>query len=569
MAQSPESPELKNAPDPISLMMDRLTSLSVAKQISLLISIAAVVGLVLFLFTWSSDEEMVPAPVSQDPQTMQKAIDLLEQQGIDYRMERNQILIPKDKYFSVRLKLATAGLVGEEEKGGYALLDRDQGFGLSHFRERVQNKRALEGELAATIAQMRGIRKAKVLLALPEPTVFVRERRKASASVHLTLQPGFVPDDELAQSIAYIVSSAVPNLDPADIKIVDNRGRTLYDGKSDISAVNLKKLKYQREVEREKRNRILSLLTPIVGGAGHVRAEVTADFDFTRQETTRETYEPDPMAIRSEQIVKEEDGIRKPQGIPGALTNQPPRAGIAPETGYTGAQDDKTDAKRRREQTVRNYELDRTITHIKGEGAVLRKLQVAVVLDTRWETDPKTGEKVRKPRTQEELDRIRKLVINAVGAQLERGDSITVAEEDFRHDTSEEEQVAWWTEPWFIELVKQALVVLAVLLIVFFVIRPLVHELTRPDEVVSIEYPQELEEEQEGDEDEPETIEEIHEALNQLDVSLEQAAMDALEETDEGAELIEKVRTIVQNDPKMVAHILRSWLEEEEEEDNG
>ncbi len=561
MAEQPDVQATNPSPDPLGTLIGRLSSLSVAKQISLLVSIAAVVAMTVGLLLWSGKSDYTLLFGSMDAKEMQTVVEYLDQNKVDYKIDpaSGAVLVPKDTVYKLRLKLAAAGLP-KSAPTGYQLLDKDQGFGVSQFRETTQYKRALEGELARSIESIDAIASAKVMLGLPKRSVFVRKQEPAKASVVVRLRPGRQLTPEQVNAIVYLVASSVPNLSPKHVTVVDQYGNLLSDNQSGQMRVSLKQLDYTRTIEQTLSRRIIDVLAPVVGGASRVRAQVTADIDFTQQEQTRENYEPDPMAVRSEQVIKEMDRDKGPQGIPGALTNQPPRAGIAPETGYTGAGSNEANAKHFKEKTTRNYEIDRTISHVKSQIGTIRRLSVAVVLDDKTQVDEKTGEIKRVPWTPEELDRFKKLVSDAVALEPARGDTLSVLNASFVKQEAAEE-IPIWQEPWFIDLVKQGLAVLGVLIVLFGVIRPMIKDLTKPDETLTIEYPEELETEE--PEETLENLEEIHRALEQIDESVEQTVEDIAHGTDEEQQLLEKVRTVVQNDPKGVAHILKQWLQEE------
>jgi flagellar M-ring protein FliF len=319
---------------------------------------------------------------------------------------------------------------------------------------------------------------------------------------------------------------------------VDQNGNLLTGDTHSGGTLNMsmKQLDYTRSVEETLSNRIVKLLAPIVGGDGKVRAQVTAEMDFTQQEQTRENYEPDPSAVRSEQQIREINRNDGPTGIPGALTNQPPRAGLAPEEGYTPQND--PNLKNSSEKTTRNYEIDRTVSHIKNSVGNIRRLSVAVVLDDK--TVLEDGELVRAAMTEDET----------------RGDTLTVVNASFVLAPSETvEQTPIWQEDWFWDLVKQLLAGLAVLIIIFGVIRPMLRDLSKREEF-KVEYPENVREE----EPELENVDEISRALEQINEEVEQTAAKAQAESNSERELIEKVRTMVAADPKMAAHILKQWM---------
>lgn len=539
-----------------STLLNNLMALSVAKQVSLVIALAAAVALVVGILLWSQDKPYTLLFGSLDAKDVNEVVQTLEQEQVDYRIDQTSggILVPSDQVYSLRLKLAAAGYP-KQAATGYQLLDVEQGFGISQFKETTQYHRALEGELAKSVASINAVKSARVMLGMPKRSVFVRKQQKPSASVVVKLYPGRSLNDEQVSSIVYLVSSSIPNMDVKDVTVVDQNGNLLTGDAHASGTLNMsiKQLDYTRMVEETLSNRIIKLLAPIVGGENKVRAQVTAELDFTQQEQTRENYEPDPEAIRSEQKIKEINRNEGPTGIPGALTNQPPRAGIAPEEGYSGQNADPN-LRNSSEKTTKNYELDRTVSHIKNSVGNIHRLSVAVVLDDKTSLDAEQN-LVRTPLTEDELLRYRRLVSDTVGLDETRGDTLTVVNASFVVAPQEEEEPApIWQQNWFWDLVKQLLAGLAVLIIIFGVIRPMLKELSKKEEVVT--YLEEVPEEEE----EIENVDEISKALEQMNEEVEQTAAEAEAESDEEHDMIEKVRTLVASDPKVAAHIIKQWM---------
>ncbi|MDG6777632.1 flagellar basal-body MS-ring/collar protein FliF [Thiomicrorhabdus sp. zzn3] len=539
-----------------STLLNNLMALSVAKQVSLVIALAAAVALVVGILLWSQDKPYTLLFGSLDAKDVNEVVQTLEQEQVDYRIDQTSggILVPSDQVYSLRLKLAAAGYP-KQAATGYQLLDVEQGFGISQFKETTQYHRALEGELAKSVASINAVKSARVMLGMPKRSVFVRKQQKPSASVVVKLYPGRSLNDEQVSSIVYLVSSSIPNMDVKDVTVVDQNGNLLTGDAHASGTLNMsiKQLDYTRMVEETLSNRIIKLLAPIVGGENKVRAQVTAELDFTQQEQTRENYEPDPEAIRSEQKIKEINRNEGPTGIPGALTNQPPRAGIAPEEGYSGQNADPN-LRNSSEKTTKNYELDRTVSHIKNSVGNIHRLSVAVVLDDKTSLDAEQN-LVRTPLTEDELLRYRRLVSDTVGLDEARGDTLTVVNASFVVAPQEEEEPApIWQQNWFWDLVKQLLAGLAVLIIIFGVIRPMLKELSKKEEVVT--YLEEVPEEEE----EIENVDEISKALEQMNEEVEQTAAEAEAESDEEHDMIEKVRTLVASDPKVAAHIIKQWM---------
>lgn len=537
--------------------INKVASLSVAKQVSLVIAIAATVALTISVIIWSQSENYALLFGELNPKDVNEVVQMLDKEKVPYKLDEKTgaVLVPEDQVYPLRIKLAAAGFP-KETPTGYQLLDKDQGFGISQFKETTQYHRALEGELAKSVASINAVKSARVMLGLPKRSVFVRKQQPATASVVVQLYPGRSLSEEQVSAIVHLVSSSVPNLDPKNVTVVDQNGNLLTDNTQTGSMrMSMKQLEYTREIEATLSRRIIQLLSPIAGGEGKVRAQVTAELDFTQQEQTRENYEPDPEAIRSEQTVKEINRNEGPTGIPGALTNQPPRAGIAPEEGYSPGKD--PNLKSSKEKTTKNYELNRTVSHIKSSVGNIKRLSVAVVVDNKTSVDEE-GKVISEPRSDEELQSYRRLVSDTVGLDETRGDTLSVVNAPFAQPIEEETGTPIWEQSWFVNLVKQVLAALAIFLIIFGVIRPMLKDLSKPDEF-ELEYPEEVLEEED---EELENTDEISRALEQMNEEIDIVEEQTEEEIKEEEELAEKVKEIVQADPKVAAHIIREWLRE-------
>lgn len=538
-----------------STLLNNLTSLTVAKQISLVIALAATVALVVGILLWSQAKPYTLLFGSVDSKDLTEIVQTLEQQGVKYQIDHSSggILVPSDLVHSLRLKLAAAGYP-KEAASGYQLLDGEQGFGISQFKETTQYHRALEGELAKSVASLNSVKSARVMLGLPKRSVFVRKVQKPSASVVVKLYPGRGLNEEQVSAIIHMVSSSVPNMEATSVTVVDQKGSLLTSDSAHTGMnMSMKQLDYTRTVEETLSQRIVTLLSPIVGGHSKVRAQVTAELDFTQQEQTRENYEADPDAIRSEQALKEINRNEGPTGIPGALTNQPPRAGLAPEEGYNSGKD--PNLKSSSEKKTINYELDKTISHIKNSVGNIHRLSVAVVLDDKTSLD-ETGLFVRTPLTEDELLRFRRLVSDTVALDEARGDTLSIVNASFMVPPVEVmEETPIWQESWFWDLIKQLLAGLAVLIIIFGVIRPLLKDLSKKQESY-LEYPEDVPE----DDEELENVDEISRALEQMSQEVELTAMDTDRTSEAEHELLEKVRAIVAADPKVAAHVIKQWM---------
>lgn len=558
MAEQPAMDSNLNTekPSAASTLVKNLTSLSVAKQVSLVIALAAAISLAVGIILWSQAKNYTLLFGSMDAKDLTEVIQTLDQQKVPYKLDESSgaILVPDDIVHSLRLKLAAEGYP-KQAPTGYQILDQEQGYGISQFKETTQYHRALEGELAKSVETINSVKSARVMLGLPKRSVFVRKQREATASVVVTLYPGRGMSDEQVNAIVYLVSSSVPNLQPKNVTVVDQQGNLLTsDQQIGGMSTSLKQLAYTRQIEDTLSRRIIQLLSPIVGGNHKVRAQVTAEMDFTQQEQTRENYQPDPEAIRSEQEIKEVNNKPDPGGIPGALTNQPPRAGVAPETGYKGS-GASGGVQSSKEKSTKNYELDRTVSHIKNAVGSIRRLSVAVVIDDKTDIDA-DGKTSKKPLTEDELKRYRQLVSDAVGLDETRGDTLSIVNASFAPEVEAPVELPKiWQESWFWNLVKQVLAGLAVLIIIFGVIRPMLRDLSKQEEVYT-DYLENVPLEEE----ELENADEISKALEQMNEEVKATAEEVQEESKEDKELIEKVKAIVAANPKVASHIIKQWM---------
>src|SRR5690606_36190944 len=347
---------------------------------------------------------------------------------------------------------AEVGVPGQSAIG-YEIMDKEQPLGTSQFTENTRYHRSLEGELARTITNITSIRNARVHLALPKRSVFVRDVRKPTASVFVEVYAGRVVEPVHVKAITNLVASSIPELQPADVTVVDQRGNLLSTGEeSEELLLAGKQHAYAKKVEDSLIQRVNSILEPVVG-QGKYRAEISADIDFTAIEQAAETFNPDLPAIRSEQVLNEQrSGGDLAGGIPCALTNQPPGTNtqapeqIDPQTGQPVGQEAPRNL---REQSTRNYELDRTISYTRHQQGTLKRLTVAVVVDDRIVKNAE-GVESRQPWTDNELERLSILVRDAVGFSAVRGDSVNVLNSAF-HIADDELAVGvaggpWWKE---------------------------------------------------------------------------------------------------------------------------
>lgn len=469
--------------EPVVLDPHGLKDNPMLRQLAVMVGIAASVAIGVAVVLWSQSPNYAPLYGGLAEQDATEVITALQQAGADFKVDQTtgMVMVPSGKLKELRMKLAAQGLPHSDNLG-FEMLQQETGFGTSQLVERARYHHALEGELARTIATIASVKTARVHLALPKQSVFVRKRKRPSASVTLGLYAGRVLEPDQVDSIVHLVASSVPELEPGRVTIVDHKGRLLSEKRgSKEMKLSATQFEYTRRVEEHYRQRIENLLTPILG-KDSIRAQVTAEVDFTVTEQTQEHYNPDQPALRSEQLNEEASRLSAVQGVPGALSNQPPAAGNAPERALAGQGGGENQTPlNTSKQATRNYELDRVISHTRLAPASLRRLSVAVVVDDILQPGAE-GVVARRERTPEEVERITQLVREAIGFNLQRGDSIKVINSSFMPPDAIEPlpELALWEQPWFWDVVKQVGGVLIAVLIVFGVLRPTMKKLINP-----------------------------------------------------------------------------------------
>lgn len=390
--------------------------------------------------------------------------------GIDYRLdERNGgISVPAAKLNEARMLLAEQGVL---DSGGFANLAKENGLGISTFMESARYQYALEMELSKTISSMQHVASARVHIAAPRQSSFVRDRTPARASVFLQLRAGRRLSGEQVASIVNLVGSSVPDMDPSQVTVIDQQGRLLSapEGRGE-DALRDQQLEYAREVEENFAQRVEALITPIVG-IGRVRAEVSAEFDMTAMEEAREQFSPEGV-VRSEQVA-EERGVGGARGVPGAAANQMQNG--AAGAGVVG--DESARSGPSSVQSTRNYELNRTVSYTRQMGGQLTRLSVAVLVDNAQVTAP-DGTLTDTPLTPEQIERITQLVKDAVGFNEERGDRVSIVNTPWRdapsNESDEMASTPIWERAWFLDALKALGGLVALLVLILTVIRPMV-----------------------------------------------------------------------------------------------
>lgn len=460
------------------------------RKIMLMLGAAAIIAIMAAVWLWGQQPSYRVLFANFSDRDGGAIVAELEKMNIPYKYAEGggALLVPADRVHDARLKLAAQGL----PKGGnvgFELME-NQKLGASQFLEQVNFQRAMEGELARSIESLSAVQAARVHLAMPKDSVFVSEQKQPTASVLLNLHPGRVLDAQQVSAIVHLVASSVPELSPKNVTIVDQNGNLLSDTTRTASANGMdpSQIKYVQDYQQNVAKRIESIISPIVG-AENVRAEATADMDFSRSEQAVESYKPnqtpDAMAIRSQQTSESQNGSASPAGVPGALTNQPPAPATAPIT-VPGQKTPApavpaTPATNTRKDSTVNYEVDKTIQYVQKAGGGLKRLSVAVVVNYR-KTVGKDGKVTMKPLSPAEITQITNLVKEAMGYNQERGDTLNVVNSSFASQPPEIiPDVPLWKQPQTIDMALQAgkymLMAVALLLLYLRMLKPMLKKI--------------------------------------------------------------------------------------------
>lgn len=466
-------------------LAEGFSSLNLFRQVGLMIALAASVAIGFAVVLWTQSEDYRPLLGRSDNLDASSVVELLEQNRIKFKMDSNTgaILVAADDIHIARMKLAEMGLPSSSTPG-FELMDKEQPLGTSQFVEGTRYQRSIEGELARTITSISSIRSARVHLALPKKTVFVRDASKPTASVFVEVFAGRTVEPAQVKAIMNLVASSVPDLKMADVTVVDQHGDLISTGEdSQDLLLATKQHDYAKTVEESMMKRISGILEPVVGN-GKFRTQVSADIDFTAVEQAAETFNPDLPAVRSEQkLVETKAGADAAGGIPGALTNQPPANAQAPEqaTPQEGEAAAPKQTTNNREQSTRNFELDRTVSYTKHQQGTLKRLTVAVVVDDKV-IKAEDGTETHQPWTANELERLSILVRDSVGYSAVRGDSVNVLNAPFTNGVevveSDLPDVPWW-EKWLMPHIKSIASVIIILALIFGLLRPVFKSLAR------------------------------------------------------------------------------------------
>ena len=498
---------------------------------------AACLAMVAVTWLWWQDRDYRPLYGRQEQYDAGAVIDQLDTAGIAYRVhpDTGQVMVRSAELPQARMALATGGITPSLPEGR-ALLTESSPLGISHFMERQRYIAAIEGELVRTIMTLQPVRSARVHLAIPEQTVFLRQSPEPRASVVLELNAGARLTPLQIEGVVNLVAGSIANLDRNNISVVDQLGAPISDELDETTLLSeaRRQLQYQSEIERRLESRVLSLLAPLVG-SGNVRVQVSAELDMTSGEQTREVYSPDNEAVRSESMQQVVSGNELPTGTPGALEN------VENTTGKASVQE---------KQYVRNYEVDRTVSREQRLPGELRRLTVAVLLNTRQAVQQTQATQKAQPWSDEELGRMTVLVKQAVGYTASRGDQISVESLPFVTESlNNQESSSWWQQPAMIAWAGRVLLALIIVLLLFVGIRPLVLRWLKSKHPAA----------------QPEPGRESSvEGLSGMDKPSATTETSYDDDTVGFQHRVDALKQLARQEPGKVAHVLRQWLSEKQ-----
>ncbi|MGF6569830.1 flagellar M-ring protein FliF [Paraburkholderia fungorum] len=529
----------------------------------LIFAVALLVAIVAGLFLWSRAPDYKVLYSNLSDRDGGSIIAALQTANIPYKFSDNggAILVPADQVHEMRLRLASQGLP-KSGSVGFELMD-NQKFGISQFDEQINYQRSLEGELERTIESISTVKSARVHLAIPKPSVFVRDKEAPSAAVLVNLYPGRVLDEGQVVAITHMVSSAVPEMPVHGVTILDQDGNLLTQPTTG-NGLDASQLKYRQQIERNTQQRIDAILSPLFG-SGNAHSQVSADIDFSHSEQTSENYgpngNPQQAAIRSQQSSSATEMTQSgASGVPGALSNSPPQPASAPITAGNGASGVVTTPVSDHKDSTTNYELNKTVSHVDQPMGGIKRLSVAVVVNYMQVTDAK-GHTSMQPVTADKLAQVTQLVKDAMGFDAQRGDSVNVVNSAFTAEVDPDANLPWWRTRDMIALYKQIATYLgigAVALFLYFVMvkpalrrafpppEPVVPALASPDEPILLDGIPAAE--REG-------------AVVEIETDSETLALENAKHKYERN--LEFARGIARQDPKIVATVVKNWVSDE------
>lgn len=553
--------------NPIDTFMQSATVRHFGRLIGLALAVA--IGTVVVL--WSSEPNYAPLYTNVSGSDAAEIANILNASDIKYKIDGNtgSIMVAQSKVAEARLKLAAQGLPEGSTKG-LEMLQDEQSLGTSQFIEKARYNHALEAELAKSVESIRSVEHARVHLALPKQSIFIRNRTKPSASVVTRLYAGRRLTAGQVDAIVHMVAASIPMMGADQVTVVDQFGRLLTADKDNDLTLTNKQFEYTRKLENIYSDRIINLLQPIIG-EGKVNAEVSASLDFSSIESTREAYDPERSVVRSEQISEQATrDLTQALGIPGALSNQPPGTGT---TDPEATQDDESAAipSNQNRSSTRNFEVDRLISHTTNPTGTIQRLSVAVVIDSKTQLkDDGSVEKVAY--SDEEIKRFESLIKESIGFDENRGDSVSVINTEFVSVEQEVIEMPLWQsllgESWIMDLAKQIFGAIGLLIVYLIFGRPFLRSLN-PNRVEV--------DQQRIDPETGQVIQGGEAAESGQAVAGAQAdgSLEMVEDPNSAAALIrrsdathdqkiEMAKTLVVDDPARVANVMKQWVSEDQ-----
>ena len=500
----------------------------IKKKVSLLVLTGVALASLIFLFSWSQkpNYQILYTNVSEGDSGLM--IQKLKELKVPYKVEGGGILVPSEKVYELRLQLAAQGL---PQGGGigFEIFDKTN-FGTSDFVQKLNYRRALQGELSRTIQSLSEIENCRVHLAVPEKNIFMEKESRPSASVMVKLKPGRNLSPNQVQGVVHLISSSVEGLSPQDVTVIDHRGgmltRSAQEGAGQLSN---DQLELQRSYEKEIENRVVNILEPIAGKE-KVKAKASATLDFTRTEKTEEKFDPNGQVVRSEQKNQEKSVSGLTGGVPGTTSNLPNKKTplVTSSAGNT-----------QKLSEVTNYEVSKVVSRVTGPSQELKRISVAVVVDGTYSAAQGSKAKKYTARTEEEMKYYEDLVKKAVGFSLDRGDEVRVVNMPFDAGPQEEfpeTKRDYW--PILLSTARYVGPLLAFLLIFLFILKPLTRELLSSpmgsSKIPSLALPQ--------------TVADIEKRID----SPQRKAIT----------MEEDVRVWAKKNPDQAAHLIKGWAEE-------
>ncbi|WP_418387028.1 flagellar basal-body MS-ring/collar protein FliF [Vibrio vulnificus] len=528
--------------------------LDLLRQVVLVLSISICVALIVMLFFWVKEPEMRPLGVFETEELI-PVLDHLDQQKINYKLDGNTILVETSEFNSIKLDMVRSGL-NQSTQAGDDILLQDMGFGVSQRLEQERLKLSRERQLGKAIEEMKQVRKAKVLLALPKQSVFVRHNQEASASVFLTLNTGSNLKQQEVDSIVDMVASAVPGMKTSRVTVTDQHGRLLNSGSQDpISAARRKEQELERNQEQALREKIDSVLIPILG-FGNYTAQVDIEMDFSAVEQTRKQFDPNTPATRSEYALEDYNNGNMVAGVPGALSNQPPADASIPQDVAQMKDGSVLGQGSVRKESTRNFELDTTISHERKQMGVINRQTVAVAIKDRAIINPDTGDVTYTPRSEAEINAIRQVLVGTVGFSENRGDLLNVLSMPFAEPEQEQlADVPIWEHPNFNDWIRWFASALVIIVVILVLIRPAMKKLLNPA----------------GDDDDEMYGPDGLPIGADGETSLIGSDIDAGELFEFGSsidlpnlhkdeDVLKAVRALVANEPELAAQVVKNWM---------